>query len=197
MERICGYIVLRKPEYATTKFHNYDMRVGQKTYRGIDRLRWEDIELAYHDNDLQPSLLPHWEELRRYDKDTSGLKLLKSYEQAREVFEFSRETSEIIAVWSPELAELKGTMNSEVQLEYLGLDCIALGEWSILLAGVYAKPDRFHWAIERLNDNGLLTSEDDCNAIFRQYVDLSSTDIVEPLADDARAENVRLFVPVP
>lgn len=196
MEKICGYIVLRKPEYASTESVTFNMRVGQKTYRGIDRLRWEDLELGCYDHTLTPSLLTRWEELRRDGKDFTGLPLLKSYKHAREVWEFSQETSEIIAVWSPRLAELKGTINSEIRLEYLGLDCIALGEWSVLLAGVYAKPDQFHGAIERLNDSGLLTSEDDCNAIFRRYVELSLTGIVEPLADNALAEGIRLFAPV-
>ena len=67
----------------------------------------------------------------------------------------------------------------------------------LLLAGVYAEPDYFRWAVEGLNAHGLLATDDDCKAVFRKYVELSTKDIVEPLADEAIAMSVKVFAVAP
>jgi hypothetical protein len=196
IEKICGFAVVRKPEYATTDVLKPNLRAGGRTYRGIDRLRWEDFELAYYGGNLPTHLLSIWQDLRRDNNDFSGIHLLRQYEEAKQVLEFSGPSSEIIALWSPELAECKGTINSKIKLEYLGLDCVAIGEWSVLLDGVYFKPDSFARVVERLNDHGLLSSGEDCDEVFRQYVELSSKGVVEPLADNAKAMNVSVFATI-
>ncbi|MGJ4945914.1 hypothetical protein ACQR1W_35495 [Bradyrhizobium sp. HKCCYLS1011] len=63
----------------------------------------------------------------------------------------------------------------------------------MLLAGLFAKPDRFGSIVERLNEAGLLSAEDDCKTLFQTYVALSEIDVVEPLAANATPTNVRIF----
>src|ERR1700733_3960612 len=43
-----------------------NLRAGGRTYRGIDRLRWEDFELAYYGGNLPTHLLSIWQDLRAF-----------------------------------------------------------------------------------------------------------------------------------
>jgi hypothetical protein len=200
MQRICGFLVVRKPDYAASERLSPNLRLDEKSYHGIDRLPWEDFALAYYDQKLSTPLLNVWKELKRSNSDLSGIEVLKSYERAKQVLALSAEKSETIAIWSPELEELKGATEAEVNLNYLGLDCLAKSkdkpmtvEWSVLLSGVYAEPSYFESAIDRLNDHGLLPSPQDCEAVFDRYVELSFKEIVEPLAKDAMPMSVKVF----
>jgi hypothetical protein len=157
------------------------------------RLPWEDLDEAYYAKCLPLSLLPIREKLNRENDDFAGVRLLKDYQEAREVLEFSKNKSEIIAIWSPELEVLRGSVRCTVPLGLLGLDCFCLGEWSVLLAGVYVRPEYFSSAVAQLNESGLLTSDDDCNELFCRYVELSVTEVVEPLMVDPKHTNVRVY----
>jgi hypothetical protein len=193
MERICGFIVVRKPEYAANELLKPTLRVVGKTYQGVDRLRWEDFDLAYCERRLPRVLLPIWQELDRDRADFSGLKLFNDYQKAKEVLSYSGEKSEIIAIWSPELEDMKGASYCEMELTFLGIDCFAIGEWSVLLSGVYARPECFPETITKLNQHGLLTSDANCNSVFDSYLKLASTEVVEPLMKGTRATNIRVF----
>jgi hypothetical protein len=193
MERICGFIVVRKPEHAESELLKPKMRVGEKVYRGVDRLRWEDFELSYYDRHLPAELLPIWQMLERDTSDFSEFKLLKDYQKSKRVLEFSGENSEIVAIWSPHLEEVKGASHSEVNLTYLGLDCVCFGEWSVVQAGVYERPEYFPEAVTQLNEHGLLTSDAECDAVFARYLELASSEIVEPLMEEAKATNIKVF----
>lgn len=196
MEKICGFIVVRKSEYSTNELLKPNLIVREKIYQGVDRLRWEDMDVAYYEKRLPLSLLPIWQELNLGAADFSGLKLLKEYQKAKEVACFSGKQSEIIAIWSPELDEMKGSFHCDVELNYLGIDCFALGEWSALLSGVYACPEYFTQTVAQLNQHGLLTSEAECDALFDRYLDLATSEIVEPLGEGTKATNIRVFVAV-
>jgi hypothetical protein len=196
--RLCG-----RAYYATTEMLKPNLWIGQKAYEGLERLPWEDLALAYYGRRLPDALLPAWSELRNANRDLSGIDVLKSYAQASAVLEFSGDKSEIIAIWSAELEDLKGAVESELGMIDLGLDCLAVAdrrhvamEWSVLLAGVYARPDHFGPVVERLNRHGLLSSREDCETVFQQYVTLSSKGIVEPLAANAGPMCVRIFAVV-
>jgi hypothetical protein len=170
------------------------MKIGEKVYRGIDRLRWEDIELAYYDRHLPSDILPIWRELEGDTVDFSGIKLLRDYEKTKKILDLSGEKSEIVAIWSPYLEEIRGASFCEVTLTYLGLDCFSIGEWSVILSGVYQRPEHFPEAVAQLNDHGLLTSDTECDAVYARYLELASLKIVEPLTERARATNIKIFV---
>jgi len=192
-EKICGYVVVHRLDRAATGKVAAKLRIGEKTYRGLDRLPWEDLERRYFDRRLPASLQPIYDMLKATNRDLSGIEILKSYSDAQEVLRFAGTTSEIIAIWSRELEELKGAEAANVDARFLGLDCLAIGEWSVLRDGVYAKPDQFAASVARLNEHGLLSSDHDCETAFRTYVALSREAIVEPLAADAVPMIVKIF----
>jgi hypothetical protein len=194
MERVCGFVVVRKPEYAKNDLLKPKMRVGEKTYQGVDRLRWEDFEVAFYDRCLPSEMLPIWQDLRRDSADFTGLYVLKDYQKAQRALEYSgEEKSELIAVWSPQLEQIKGASPCHVSLKYLGLDCVVIGEWSLILDGVYFKPECFPEAVSQLNEHGLLTSDTECDSVLARYLDLASSEIVEPVMEQPRATNIRVF----
>jgi hypothetical protein len=190
MQQICGYLVVRKPEWTKTHLPR-NPRIDGKEYYGIARRAWEDFEVAYYDRRLPAELLPVWQDLERDTSDFSGVKLLKCYAQASDVLDFSGDKSEIIAFWSAELAKIKGTIDAAVALEYLGLDCCS--EWSVLCNGVFWRPEHFTETVPQLNRWGLLASEAECKRAFDRYLHLSATEIVEPMMEDPPMTCISVF----
>lgn len=198
MTETCGYVVVRRPEWCEGT--GRPSNISDLSYRGIDRLRWDDFEVAYHSNTLPADLMNCWNLFQSQNRDVSGIYVLKDYEKSVEVWRrFDPNKSEIIAVWSPWLASVKGSFRSSVPLVQLGFDCIGrserFAEWSVLSAGVFTQPAIFQEAVSRLNENGLFESEDDCRAVFAQYQAISEQDefLCEPLAGDAVAEVVTIY----
>jgi hypothetical protein len=193
VQKICGFIVVRKPEWSSSDLLKPSLRVNGKRYHGVDRLRWEDFEVEYYEGRLPGSLLPIWQERKRDNADFSGLDLLKGYEKAQEVLRFSGNKSEIIAVWSAELEEIKGATGADLTLDFLGIDCFSLGEWSVLLDGVYLRPASFVETIPKLNRWGLLVSDAESERVFDRYLALASAGLVEPLMEKARMTSISVF----
>jgi hypothetical protein len=192
-ETICGYVVVRQPDHVAPERIAPRLKIGNKTYRGLDRSPWEDLDQMYFDRKLPASLQSIRDVIEVTNRDLSGIKVLKSHQLAQEVLRHAGEASEIIAIWSRELEELKGAEPAGIDLTLLGFDCFAMGEWSVLRDGVYALPDHFTAFVLRLNEHGLSSSEDDCAAVFRTYIALSAKDIVEPLAANAVPMIVKIF----
>jgi len=190
MGGILGFLVVRKPEHANGINFTPNLQIGRLSYRGIDRLPWEDMSLSYFRGDLAASLALAWKELEESGSELCGLKLVKCFVDAARVWEHWQDQNEILAI-----QELNADFrtDADVRLNYLGMDCFVLGEWSVLLNGPYARPDYFPESIARLNSNGLLTSERNCEALFDRYVELARAEVVEPLAIDARPTHVRVF----
>jgi hypothetical protein len=193
MTKICGFQVVRKPAFASSPMEKPNLQLGEKNYYGVDRFPWEDLAVACYDERLPAALLSIWQELQRSSIGSFAPKCLEDYEQAKEVLRFSGPLSEIIAIWSPELEQIKGAADCAFALECLGIDCICLGEWSVIRDGVFARPDQFPETIPKLNPWGLLTSDSDCKELVDRYLELSATEIVEPLKDNPEFANVRVF----
>jgi hypothetical protein len=189
---ICGFLVVRRPSFAFTKLVRPKLTVGDKTYFGMDRFPWEDLDEAYYGKRLPSELLAIWKKLDR-DSGFLGIKLLRSYEEALEVLRFSGEKAEIIAVWSFELEKIKGATQCSAVLELRGIDCLCLGEWSILLSGAYLHPDKFPATVQKLNYWGLLSSDEDCDELILRYQALAADEVVEPLMTNPKFTNVRIF----
>jgi hypothetical protein len=193
MTRICGFQVVRKPAFASSPQERPNLRLGEKTYCGVDRFPWEDFHAAHCDNRLPVGLAAIWQELRRSSMAFHAPECLVDYKEAKEVLRFSGPTSEMIAIWSSEIEQIKGATDCALALEYLGMDCVCLGEWSVIRDGVYLLPDQFEGTVSKLNQWGLLTSEPDCRELADRYLELASMEIVEPLMENPKFSNIRVF----
>ncbi len=191
-------MVVRKPEHSTGTFHNTPYQIDENIYLGVDRLAWEDIGEDYYAGRLSPSLARIKESLRLQNNDFVGLDVLRSYEDAVSVWRAFKEKNDIVAVRSSEVSEIKGSFDYDGEMNFLGYDCFCLGEWSVLLRGVYARPEHFSQEVKLLNEHGLLSTHVDCQAVFLRYLELSANQIVEPLRSGPTATHVEVFaVPPP
>lgn len=196
MLEVSGYMVLRKPEFAVAKSCNLNFRLEQKTYRGIDRLPWEDIDDAYYSGRISSELMRVRQQIESENRGVLGPRLLRDLDAVRTVWRVFKERTEIVAICSSELASNGNAAPFDGSFRFIGFDCISLGEWSVILRGVFYRPDLFPDFVPLLNENGLLASESKCKELFYRYVDLSSTneDIVEPLMDAARPTCIQMYL---
>ncbi|UTD28360.1 hypothetical protein [Bradyrhizobium sp. WD16] len=195
MLNLCGFVVVRKPEFAANELIRPNLRLGNLLYQGVDRLRWEDLEVAHYNRTLPTAMIPIFEELERENNDLSGLKLLKDLSKAQRTLSLASAVSEIIGIWSVELEQIKGSQDHPLNWNFLGFDCFGLGEWSLLLEGVFAHPNLFPGLMGNLNENGLLRSEQACLELRERYLALSEEELVEPLMQSSSVTNVKIFGP--
>jgi hypothetical protein len=193
MDLISGFLVVRKPQWATATFHQLNNQIDGKIYHGVDRLPWEDIDTDYYAGKLQTSLIPIRKKIEGQNKDLIGLNLLQDYDEALEVHRAYREKTDVLSVYSPELAQIKGCFSSPNAGTYIGIDCFCFGEWSIILRGIYVKPEYFTRELNCLNSFGLFQSNSDCPSALSQYLQLASRGLVEPLREGAVARGIRVF----
>jgi hypothetical protein len=201
-EKICGFTVVRKPEHAVGAMHPISYRLGETIYRGIDRLPWEDLELEHHAGTLSPALGTFIESLKNNDKDFTGFRLLRDHAAATTVWQAYSEKTEIIAVWSPQLSEIKGSFDYEGTILWSAYDCYSLGqgylgEWCLLTEGLYFHSEHFRQQVPLLNEFGLLNSPDDCRAVFQRYLELAKDEMVEPLGSAPTLHAVKVLAVPP
>lgn len=194
MDEVCGFAVVRKPDHAAADRYKLNLRLNGKTYRGTDRLPWEDLDDAYYNESISRELFHVREQLERQNKDLLGPRLLRDYAEALTVWQAFEECTEIIALWSPEIARIKGSFQHDGALRFVGLDCVSLGEWSVILRGVFCRPNYFSAVISSLNEWGLCSSDIECDAIYNIYSELSLSENVEPLMINPTICHVRVFV---
>jgi len=185
-EKICGFMVVRKPEHATGAFQPQSYRLGETIYRGIERLPWEDLAVEHYAGTLSPALARFIETIKNENRDFTGLDVLRDHAAATAVWQAYSETTEIIALWSPQLSEIKGDFDYDGRVLWSAYDCWSLGEghlgeWCLLTEGLYLHPEHFLREAPLLNEFGLLDSPNDCEAVFRRYLELALKEIVEPL----------------
>jgi hypothetical protein len=89
--------------------------------------------------------------------------------------------NEIIALRSPKVAEIKGSINLEYgTVVWGGYDVISIGNWSLLEQGVFSHPDLFEpWV--KLVPSGLLNDLEAVEQYRRVYEEKMARQLVEEL----------------
>lgn len=183
---ISGYVVVDAP------------KIGAR-YRGIDRQPWELVDLHYCTKVLPPEVL--YEYSRMQSLTTRGLwwPVCSSAEVAERLLAYSEEEgrpSEVVAVWSPYLDTIHGssTLDGE-QVVPIGVDVVAVGEWSLL--GALEDCDAIEGVRALLNSYGLLSDAANVGVVEDAYRALVKEGVVEPIADAASGlpvEGVAVFL---
>jgi len=186
-------MVVRRPEHASAIFHNLNYALGERIYRGLDRLPWEDLDNDYYAGELPDHLQELRSQLELRNADFSGVRLLQGYSETEEIWQRYRDTCEIIAVSSPELSAMKGSVEYDGPLRYLGTDCFILGEWSVVLRGIFARPKYFTREVTALNRFGLFDAVGDFSELVERYVQFAYDGLIEPLGDQPTVSVVKVF----
>lgn len=131
--------------------------IGDVYYSGIKRLPWTDV----FDEDFYRHRMP--EKIRDLtvgitSKDFSGIDLCQNLRAAQELLHYSNRNSvanELVVVRSDALNVVKGCIEVEQSVEWMGFDFVALGEWSLIEAGLFRHQDYYENWLPLVNRFGL------------------------------------------
>jgi hypothetical protein len=77
---------------------------------------------------------------------------------------------------------MKGTIQiANVPLEHQGWEPFQIGGGSLLVDGIFAEPYQFPTWQQKLNDNGLLTSAEECLQYISEYQHLIKAGLLEEI----------------
>jgi hypothetical protein len=199
---INGFLVVRAPE-ENEVVHVPPVRLVPSLngifYAGIDRCEWFDL----YDEDYYSGAAPRRiasiaKAMEKECVDFSGIELTRDFNIARELLAYSNRSiarNEIVAIRSSQLDEVKGTLDTDVPIEWLGLDVFGEGEWSLISYGLFASPERFGKWTGRVNASGLFDTPQDASEYERAYqtaVTLGQVEALAPPSDGFRVLQVRV-----
>jgi hypothetical protein len=187
-EELCGFIVVRTPETGERKILNkISIKNEVVFYRGLDRQRWEDVEHAYYLKTLHPSVQHAFKVIEENNNDFTTLKVTNDLDTAIALCDFSNKKekhSEVIAIRSQTLSEIKGSFSAFCAVDWIGYDVFYLGGWSLVQSGIFSRPDQFTSWFEKINQYGLFDNTRDGKSYIDDYLNQSSKNIVEDIPDN-------------
>jgi hypothetical protein len=191
MDVVSGFMVVRRPHCnfdaaGRGAFTRIVPMFDDTIYGGFDRMPWFDIDEALYTRKLPPVLEKIRVESR--SSDFTGIDLVSSLDQAQELLLFANRESnqnEIITLASESLASIKGTISlAPNEHEWVGWDVAPLGHSSLLVEGLFARPDLFGGVRELVNRAGLLLSEEAVASYVQSYRAFSDRGLVEAVIED-------------
>jgi hypothetical protein len=144
--------------------------VNDVYYAGVDRQRWADVfDEDFYARKSPTQVIRFASSLRARNNDFTGIDLCQDEGTAIEMLDYANRTSnnnELIAVRSSSLTASKGTLESGLPVEWMGFDFVALGDWSLIAAGMFTCPQRYSTWLARANRFGLF----DDSSLLAEYV---------------------------
>jgi hypothetical protein len=151
MKKICGFAVVKCAKYNFFEDYLMPPRIGDIYYHGIGRLWWN--------SDIDDKDLPlHYKKQSNLLDITSVIWLTKEFEVAHDLLSYSNKdelSNEIITIYSEKLEKTYGSFIPDLEIKWLGEDIISGLTGSMLLEGIFTKPDIFSNFISSLNQYGL------------------------------------------
>jgi hypothetical protein len=185
---ICGFILVRRREENCDPlgkgiWPRHAPHVRNIFYGGVWRMPWCDLEFERYAGKL-PAELSDLYLANVTDLQGSSLALCRELDIAKQFLGYcnrDQRKCELIAVHSPKLASIKGTIDVDDVLLEAGWEPFQIGGGSLLVDGVFAAPDRFPNWKEKLNANGLLSSLEECGKYILEYQRLAGAGLLEEL----------------
>lgn len=159
-------------------------RVGNIYYGGAWRMPWCDIQFDLYDRTL-PDEVRDLYSANVSDPQGSGFALCRVLGIANTFLEYcnrDQQQCELIAIYSPRLALMKGTIPiANVPLEHQGWESFQIGGDSLLVEGIFAAPNQFPIWQEKLNEHGLLHSAAEGSQYISEYQRLVGDGLLEEI----------------
>ncbi len=180
-----------------------DAAGGLLRYRGLDRKPWELVDLDFYADKLSPELKKAY---LVFDTSEHGLfqPQIATKKIAAQFINHSRQAGravELIAVRSGYLDEVRGTtLVNASELEFLGIDVVPVGEWSLIGDLIYSDPIRTQFLTDFadvLNENILLREKEPVARLEAYYRHLAAQNLCEPIDDpspDFPVEGVEVYL---
>jgi hypothetical protein len=139
-------------------------------YAGVTRHGWADVfDEDFYAERMPPEIARLAIAIKAKNNDFTGIDLCQDEQVALDLLAYANRDSvknELIAVRSPLLDATKGCIESDFQVEWLGFDFVALGDWSLISAGMFYFPERYSEWFDRANRIGLF----DDPSLLAEYV---------------------------
>jgi hypothetical protein len=195
-----GFMVVRRPEFNTRESGvvppQPPPRIDGTLYCGIDRMGWNEVDLAFYERSLPEDLVLKREVIWAASPVDLDFKLCSDLSDARALLDFSnrqREESELAIVDSDLLARYPAIPLDEVEVEWLGSDLYCHGFGSQLLGGIFSDPETFSEFLEELNEHGLFEIGTPTLQRYKEaYVDRATHAGLEPIERVDQIDTVRV-----
>jgi hypothetical protein len=191
-DSVVGFMVVRKPSLnrdlaGRGAYSTLAPCLDNICYGGIDRMPWFEIGEQLYAGTLPERIQHERQRIQLDNRDLSGVEVCRDLPTAAALLRYSNDiynANELIAVRSDALARLKGVRQvNPVQIEWLGYDVVALGQGSLLSAGLFGVPAAFPGWRDRLNSFGVLRSEDLVEPYKAAYDAAATRGEVEDITD--------------
>jgi hypothetical protein len=190
---IVGFVVVRMAQMNTVGRDAVPELEGT-FYSGLDRQRWADV----FDEDVSSSRMPtdvrsFADRVKRNSHDLTRVDVCQDVDAAFALLQYSNRKgvrNELIALRSTPLAEVKGTFEATVALEWIGYDCVAVGEWSLIGQGFFRAPGHYSGWKQKINKFGLFDNVSLCEEFARVYQKAAEEGISEPVAPASAGSGV-------
>jgi hypothetical protein len=83
-----------------------------------------------------------------------------------------------------------GRQGNNKDIEWIGYDYYAAGEWSLIKYGIFSKPEEFPIWVDKLNQHGLFDTDEYLNAYAAAYRMAAERSVVEPADGDGSGMSV-------
>ncbi len=181
---INGFLILRK-SLADEAPYQRICRIGNKEYRGIERAHMEvDLVADFYAKKLPPEIARIMASENKGSNEWPFFHYIKDYADALKVLEFinnRNSLNELITISSDEITKAKGRIEFDsANIEWLGYDIMRIGGGSMLLNGLFFKPDRFARWIDVINEYGLFPMKERIREYIEDYIEIAKDNSIEP-----------------
>ena len=181
---INGFSIVIKSLAGAPPYQNI-CRIGNKEYRGMERAHLEDDLVAdYYAKKLPPEISRIMASENKESSEWPFFNYIKDYADAVKVLELinSRNNrNELIAISSDEITKAKGSIEFDAaKIEWLGYDIMRIGGESMILNGLFFKPDRFARWIDVINEYGLFPMKETIQEYIEDYIEIAKDNSIEP-----------------
>lgn len=170
-------------------------------YRGVDRDPWNTVDSAYYSHTLPPPVRKLYDRMKRSPERGFWWPTTPSIEEALTLLRFTQTQepdAELIGVYSPYLRQHAKRKPWREPLDFLGVDVLSIGEWS-LLNGLEQASLLLQGDIRKtINEHGLLCDESSAARLEEYYRHLSEKNLVEAIASASSGiliEPVHVYLP--
>ncbi len=174
------------------------------SYRGVYRMAWELAGDDFYADKLSPELKEAYLVLDSSDVYDRFRPQITTKEIAAQFINHSRQAGravELIAVRSNYLDNVRGTtLVNANEVEFLGIDVVPLGEWSLIEALIFSDPIRTQFLTDFadvLNENILLRDKEPVARLEAYYRNLAAQNLREPTNEpspDFPVEGVEVYL---
>jgi len=196
-EKIIGFLILRKPKsMANVEPFNKIFKIGGKYYSGIDRSHLNDLKVEFYKKNLPVEISGI---VKRIFEESNYLffprEFIRDFNVALKLFTYvNKNLNELTVISSTRIMEKIGFTKIDSNLiTWLGYDLTILQGGSLVFMGIFFKPHLFEKWIDRINDNGLLDSLEDCADYFIDYLKAAKNgDVEDYLVTEENSEPIRV-----